>query len=264
MIRKIKIVLLQPRFIGLFIKEKVWKSLLMIFIASAISIIPGAITEINNKEISSDFRTELVTNMQNANVSDAKIEDGVLSYVDQYIISYTYFNVIIGGELNLDNLYTYNFIFEEKDLTLYVSNIAVYSVSYEDLNITNLDFSLVKTTSLTESNKLIYIFNQLYIANKNVVSFYNITAYYIEVLFTIFTGALIMTCFTMIFNSSGNIMPFKYRYKTCLNCQYIYIFSILLSFLYYNVYIQILGNFLMALYVVIATSSIRMEKGRIK
>lgn len=264
MIKKIQIVLFQPRFIGLFIKENIFKSLLMLFLTIIIAIIPGAITELRTQEISTQFRTELLYNIEHSNIENAKIEDGVLLYEEQQIIGYTYFNVIIGGELSIDNMYYYNLVFHETNLKFYISNIEVYSIEYKELELNNIDFSLVNTTSATESNKYVYIFNQLYNDNKIIINTYNIVFYFFEVLAMIFIGALVMACFSLIFNNFGNIMPFKYRYKICLNCQYVYIVSIFLSFLYYASWMQLVGNFVMAIYVVIATNSIRMEKGRVK
>lgn len=258
--KKIKTVLFEPRLIGLFFNEKMWKSLLMMFIAILITIIPAVMTQMSTKQISTSFRTTLVENVQNSNIVNTYIVDNTLIYEEQYVIEYDFFNVVIGGELGADSFYYYTILFDENDVKFYLTNIEWLSLSYEELNIDNLDFSMIKTTSVIETNKFISIFNQLYEMHLVEIAMFNVFYCFFDVTLTVFFTALFMAAIAMVFKSKEDIMSFKFRFKTCLNCQYIYLLFVLFSFLFSIFYLQYIGIILMSIYTIVATNSVRLVK----
>ncbi len=265
MIRKIKTVLFQPRFIGLYLKEKMWKSLLMLFIAILIAITPAAILILKTDGISASFKNELINNLVEENIEDSYIQDYKFVSSNEYVIEYTYFNVIMGTDITFENMSAYNIVLKEDGLNFLIGNVEAYYISYEDLNVKDLDFSKVSKYDISESNKVIYLFNQLYKENKLPISAFYISYYLIEMIIVTILGGVLMGFISFMYTRNGdNIMPIKYRIKTCINCQYIYLLFFFISYLYSAFYLQMIGNIFMIIYVVISTTSIKITKGRVK
>ncbi len=262
MLDKIKIVLFRPRFIGFYIKENILLLIAKLLLCTLIVLLPSFYTIGKTNEISSEFRSYLIETTNKTNMEDVKLIDNILYFDNEYEIDCYYFTLIIGeNNSNLISSLSNKLVFNNDGITFYASSLEVYSETYENLNIPDIDFSLISTNNVMESNKFISIFNKLYQENNVSISIYFSVALLIDMLINVFGIAAMLAIISMIFSKGKtNIMPFAFRYKMCLNAQYVYLLLILLGTLFGVSYISYIATFVMSLYAFIAMSSITMVK----
>ncbi len=265
MLDKLKVVLFQPRAIGLYMSEKLFKTILMLIGAIILVLIPATILVTSQDTITNSYATEVVNNIQSANISNVYIENNKLSSEQTYLINTSVFDILIGTqEHSYNTALTYVLHFAEDEITFSAANIKVYSMSYEQLTIKSLNFDLIEINDYVEVNKIISIFNQLYRDNKLFIHSFNMTVVVIDLVLTVISSALLMAVMTMFFgNLPKGSLPFKLRIKNTLNCQYIYLLTFLFSILFGQLYIQFIGNFLMVIYVIVSTNSIIIKKVKV-
>lgn len=262
MLDKLKIVLYKPRFIGLYIKENTFLLILKLLVCILIALAPSFITTASQKEVSSAYEQYLVQSIVSTNIKDVYIQDNVLYYETPYEVDCYYFNLLIGTDVDtseISNITTNNLVFLTNEIKFYASNVQIYSTTYEALNITDIDFELISTTNVQVMNTYINIFNKLYQENHSVITLYSCIKLFIDCAINVFILSLILALISKVFNSS-NIMPFVFRYKMCLNCQFIYLLLLLISNLYGFNIVSYIGTFVMSLYAFTAMNSITMVK----
>lgn len=261
---KFKIVLFNPRFIGLYVKENIFKALITLVIAILVVLIPTYVELGVKDKVSSEFQNFIIEVTANEKIKNTYISNGVLYTENEYEFDAYYFNILIGKEVditNIETMYTNKLLFDTDSIKFYISNVEFYSITYNELNLLNFDFSLIESYDISSVNQYVNIFNDLFNENKIVISTTFAFVYTFELIFVVFMSALTMTVISYIFsNKNNNHMPFGFRYKNALNCQYIYLVFILLSSLYRVEALQFIGNFAMAFYVVIAMNSIIMKR----
>lgn len=261
---KLKIVLFNPRFIGLYVRENIIKTLVTLLITTLLVLIPTFVELGVKDKVSSEFQNFIIEVTANEKISDTYIRDGVLYTEDEYEFDGYYFNILIGKEVdvaNIESKYTKKLLFDTDSIKFYISNVEFYSITYNEIDLLDFDFGLIKSNDILTVNQYINIFNDLFNENKILISSAFAFIYTFELVFVVFMSALTMTIISYIFsNRNNNHMPFGFRYKNALNCQYIYLFFILLSSLYGVEELQFIGNIAMAVYVVIAINSIIMKR----
>lgn len=262
MLDKLKIVLFKPRFIGLYIKENFLLLILKLLVTIFVCLLPTYFTICSINEISSDFRSYLTTNITSASIENTVIDNFVLKTENAYNIDGFYFDIIIGNEIEEDSYSSFNetkLIFDETKVTFYVSSFEFYSVSYEEMNLESLDFEQISPTNLENLNKFINVFNFIYKDNHNFISVVLCASVTLELIISVFGTALILAGISLIFNKR-NVMPFIFRYKMCLNSQYIYLALILVGSLYGFDIVSYVATFVMSIYALVALNSITMVK----
>lgn len=263
MFDKLKIVLFKPRFIGLYIKENSFKLFLKMSLVILLVLIPGFIKNFVVNEISSEFSNYIITATIDAKIEDVYISDNLLYNENEYVIDCYYFDVMIGGSVSSDNFesITVNkLLFDVDSIRFYVSNIEVYNVAYSELNVGDMDFSNISKTNVVASNQYISVFNKIYKDNNIIISSFFSSALLFDLVINVLSMSLMLALLSFMFNKTTNIMPFKYRFKITLNCQYIYLLSVFISLLYSNENIQFVGTFIMSFYAFKALNSITMSR----
>lgn len=262
MFSKLKVVLFNPRFISLYLKENVLKTLLGIFAAITIALIPNIVEVSVKNEISTEFKTYLLEVTKTANIETAYISNGELFYESTYEYNAYYFDISIGdSNTEFSEIYIPKMLFTQYDIKFIFSTVEVYSISYDELGVIDLDFSKIGSKDLTDSNNFVKIFNDMYYINRNTIKTGLIVFSFLDLTIVIFSSALMMTIFSYIFSKkSYNHMPFTYRYKTCLNSQYIYLVFILLGSLYSISLLETIGIFVMSGYAIFALNSIVFKR----
>ncbi len=261
MLTKLQIVLFKPRLIALLIKEKTSSVIVMLFIAILIAISPEIIRLSVSEGISNSFRTEIKTRLTQETFSNTYISSGVLSYEETNNISLSAFDLVIGDVNEYDGKFLYVMNLSDDNITFYISSVLVYSISYDELNVENIDFNSMKY-DVKEVFKLVNIVDEIYLINKTSLVIYNSVYMFIDVLFIVLATSLLFGVMSSVFSKSG--LSFRYRFKTALNCQYIFLLSILLSVLYNALFLQIIGNLVMVIYVVISLTSIQLKIEKVK
>lgn len=264
MLDKLKIVLFKPRFIGLYIKENIFKLLITIFVAISIVSIPSFITIANKDEISGTYESYLIDATTNASIKNVYIEDYILYFDEEYEYDAYYFNIVIGKQIELESLesiYVSKFLFDYDSVRFYVSTIEVYSATYKELGVQSLDFELISTNNIVSVNKFVEIFNSVYKENHTIIGVTSYAILFLGLAFNVFGMSLVLAGISLLFSRApNNIMPFKYRYKMCLNAQFIYLLLFLLSSLFGFDIVSYVGTFIMSLYAFMALNSITMVK----
>lgn len=261
MLTKLNIVLFKPRLIGLFIKEKISRVILMLLLCVLITISPEIVKSAVNDGVSNEFR-----NYVKYVASDTQIED---TYINNYELSYNattsfnvqLFDVVIGNIDDVDTLFSFTFNFKEKGIDFYVSGVSVYTATYQELDLQELDFSKI-SYDVIEVNRFLNVFDNVYNLNKPILVIYNSVYMFIDILFMVVLSAIMLAILTGIFRKTT--LPFKFRFLTALNCQYIFLFFILLSVLYNALFLQMIGNIIMAVYVFKAINAISITVQRVE
>lgn len=262
MLDKFKIVLFKPRFIGLYIKENMILLILKLIACILIVLTPSFITIYSQKEVSSDFKNYLVQSLVTSNIEDVYLTDNVLYYENSYEVDCYYFGLFIGADIDtsdFSSITTNKLVFLSNEIKFYVSNVEIYSTTYTDLNIGDINFELISTSNVEVMNRYVNIFNTLYKNNHTLISLFFCGALFFDVAINVFILSLILALISMFF-SKKNIMPFIFRYKMCLNCQFVYLVLLLISTLYGFDIVSYIGTFVMSLYAFTALNSITMVK----
>lgn len=259
MLTKLYVVIFKPRIIGLFIKEKVYKIILMLLLAIVITITPEIIRISINDGFSNEFRNELKTAVISTDFKNISINDSTLTYEETYTLDLSAFTVTIGDYTSVSS--AYELVFTEEKVTFYVSGIDLYNVTYAELELEELDFTIM-SNDVQETSKFIKLFDQLYQNNKFEIILYNSLYMFFDLLFIVVVSAAIISFISNMFHKNG--LPYKYKFVTTLNCQYIYLLFIFLSILYQALFLQVIGNILMVIYVISALGSISLKIERVK
>lgn len=241
MIKKFTTSLSKPPLTIFFIRDSWFKVILYVFFVIFLIVLPTIV----KTSINPSMDQQRYKNMQEGLKSDfviqnAKITDGTLTYEAAGSISFDYFNISLGKQ-NLSNN-KINFVFEEKDLVVYVVDVEIDRQSYVSLDFENYDFSSKDKTEIT---KLSVAIKKVY-EGQSFIWVAEIFATYIISLFDYMLIALLMAVL-MVFFVNRIPMPFSLRLKLSLYLTTVYGVMQLILVLFNASYLNILA--IIAVYV---------------
>lgn len=258
-INKMYICLFEPRKMGLFFGEKMYKSFLHVLLIAFIAVLPFTISLIAQDEISNlsyDAIEEWI--MEDSLNIDLSINNGVLSGEKSYALltneAIIYINPT-GEKLNVEIDYvTYHVIEFNKDSVQvsFLDNV-ISSKTYLEAGISDLDFSKMEDADYVEFDKFISLIN---VAFNNVrVGWIIINSLLVlfDVYLTVILSALLLAVVIKIFNP---LIGFRFRFKAALDAQYISLFFILLMLLFNADFLRYVGIVFSAIYVIRAMMAI--------
>ena len=258
-INKMYICLFEPRKMGLFFGEKMYKSFLHVLLIAFIAVLPFTISLITQDEISNlsyDAIEEWI--MEDSLNIDLSINNGVLSGEKSYALltneAIIYINPT-GEKLNVEIDYvTYHVIEFNKDSVQvsFLDNV-ISSKTYLEAGISDLDFSKMEDADYVEFDKFISLIN---VAFNNVrVGWIIINSLLVlfDVYLTVILSALLLAVVIKIFNP---LIGFRFRFKAALDAQYISLFFILLMLLFNADFLRYVGIVFSAIYVIRAMMAI--------
>lgn len=257
MLKKLIICLGHPTRIGLYLNEKMWKSILELLLVAFIITIPYTVSLSLQKELSNQSVTNTVTFFNNySEECDLEIKDGVLTGKNEILMAgyeaYVFFNP---NNKTLDATYRSMPLleFSKNKLILTFMGIKVYEKAYTDLAYNELSIKKMTMNDYNEISKLNEIFNDVFVSVRGRWVVANSTFMLVQA----FVLALLSSLVLGLFSSFVNIgVPFKYRFKLALDSQFISLICILLSLLFSASWLEYVGVILSACYLISALSKI--------
>jgi len=219
MFKRLTTSLSRPQFAVFFIKDSWIRTILYILILPLFLIIPALITVIASDEMSIERYQMMVESIEtDFRVENAVITDGVLTFEASKKMTFDYFSFYM-GEQSYSNQ-TINFIFEETEIAIYISNVELDRESYVALGLINHDFSLTDTTSLRQISTAMKILME----RQDIIPFMDVSLTYTIGLLDYLFITILMSLL-MVFFSQRVQLPILLRFKLSVYLSTIWIFS---------------------------------------
>jgi len=207
MFKRLKTSISNPPQVIYFMKDSWWRVILYLLLVPILLTLPLIIRSTITDEMTSSRYALIVDTIQSDfRTSEATIVDGVFTTNASINAKFEYFNLII-GDRDYDPS-SVNIVFGESDLIMYISNVEFNRKSYEELNLSNHDFSSIDINEIKELAFAI----RLFFEGQSVISM-------MDVLLTYFTGLFDYLFYILLLGLLGTLfiqrapIPFKFRLK---------------------------------------------------
>jgi len=219
MFKRMATSLSRPQFAVFFMKDSWGRTILYILLLPLFLIIPALITAIATDEMPIERYTMMVQAIEtDFRLDNALITDGVLTYEAAGNMTFDYFSFYIGEQER--SMQTINFVFEETELVMFVSNVELDRQSYVDLGLMNHDFSLLDSDSIRELATTMKIFME----QQSIISYMDVSLNYSIGLLDYLFITILMSLL-MVFFSQRVQLPIQLRFKLSVYLSTIWIFS---------------------------------------
>lgn len=257
--KKLYICLFDPRKIGFFLGEKIWKVVFQLILCTLIAVAPLALSLSLHKEISSVSRNEikntLVVIMHD---SDLKLENGILTGTRGRYFYLEEFSLIINPDnsnmIEYGNLDSYILEFGKTGINVYLMGRMIHTQKYAELGAENIDFiKIANDVDYVELDKFIKLVDTAFLTFHSSWVGIGYFTKVIEILARVLINALIISLLSKMFN------PFlrqRYRFKASLDAQFIFLVFVLFDILFNANFMYIIGMFFSMTYLFRALRSI--------
>ena len=226
MFKRMTTSLTKPPLAVFFMKDSWGRVILYLLLIPLFLMLPTWLESTVNPGMKLDRYELLVETIQKDFIlEDTKIVDGILTTNQNKTASFEYFQLTIGNqEASSDKI---QIVFLEEDLAIYMTDIEILRKDYDDLGLSQFDFSIVGSS------------NARVLANA-IRTFYNTTNLFTttEVFISYFVGlfdyifyAILMALFMLMFTRSLPI-PFRFRLKLSVYLSTIFVVIDLLAALF--------------------------------
>lgn len=255
-IKKIYICLFEPRKMGLYFGEKLYKSFLHVLLLTLIAILPVSISLAIRDGISNSSYESIETYLMEDSVGlDLKLSNGVLTGTKNFTIitdeAVLYVNPT-GQDLKLQDLkldieYLTLHVIEmtKEGVEVSLLNNVSYKKTYEELGQTKIDFSKIAEADYIELDKFISIINTSFNSVKVSWVIINSLILLFDMYITILFSALILAFIVRIANP---IIGFRFRFKGALDAQFISVLCLFLMILFKASFFRYIGIILSTIY----------------
>ena len=258
-IQKMYICLFEPRKMGLFFGERLYKAFLHIFLCVLVAILPYSISLIVKDEVSNlsyDIIEEWI--MENNVDVTLQLENGILSGNENYAYFINEGILFINPTDSVLNLTldesTYHVIeFGSEEINVYFFESVVFSKTYVELGVTELDFKKMENADYIEFDKFIYLINIAFENMKTSWVISNTVLIIFDIYLTAIISALLLGFIIKIFNP---IIGYRFRFKAALDAQIVSIFFIFLMLLFDAEILRYIGIVFSCIYLVKAMLAI--------
>jgi len=221
--------LTKPPLAVFFMKDRWSRVILYLFLMPLFFVIPALIQSLVNPGMRLDRYEMLVTAIQSDfTMSDTMIQEGVLttSTVSKTAV-FEYFQLtLLEPAMVQDHI---QFVFLEQDLAIYIADIEITRTDYDDIGLSNFDFSIQSSANartLASSIKTFYDATDLFNTAEMFLAYFGGL---IDYLFY----ALLMAFFMMLFTRQLPI-PFTMRFKLSIYLSTIFVVVELLAILFHS------------------------------
>jgi hypothetical protein len=244
---------------GLFFGEKIFKSIIHIFLFSLIVMLPFTLSLIVNNDISNKSYRSLEQYLMEESINtDLQITNGnligtkgVAFLIEEAII----FINPLDEPLEVDSEYELYHVIELNPTGLNVSlfDETIYSKSYVDLGVGEIDFRKIEEADYIELDKMVSLVNIGFVNMKAQFIMINSLMLYIDIIITALFSALILAFIIKFINP---FIGFKLRFKGALDAQFISLLCLLLMILFQSEVFRYIGIVLSSIYLFKAMLSI--------
>lgn len=250
MYQRFKRALFKPRELGLYFKDSWAKVITYFFLLCFVLMLPIFAIEATYSGFDTKELRAIDENYEKVFVSELKIIDGILIYPIDFnqgkeLILDNY-KIAIAPKVNtLESITT--LIFREKGIDVVFLGLRASTVSYQDLDLVNFDFSDYSTNNKL---RLIHSLNDS-LKQNNVI---NKTVNLILTIFATVFDLLIIILIASFFGPIG--FPFKLKLKLAIYASTIYALTALFAILFNVKFLVYIGMVLFVIYIKRALSTI--------
>lgn len=257
--KKMYICLFEPRKIGLFFGESLIKSILQVIMIAILALSPYVISLSIHNEIDSDsykiIERQLIENYDDSpyEISNSYLtgNQSLAFMINEGIV---YINptdepIEFGIEYATYNVYE----FKSNRYEVSMMGIVMYSKSYADLGVVELDFDKIADADYLELDKFVSLVNKGFEQSRLSWIIVNSLVALFDILFTILISILILSFIAKVINP---VIGFRFRFKAALDCQIISLLSVFLMILFNAEFIRYIGIVLSGIYLIRAMLSI--------
>jgi len=260
MFYQIYICLTRPLEIGRFLLDRISRSVFTILFLIVLALTPYVVSlSIADAPNHDNYNVISESMMSSGDDFTLKIENGILTGDKALSFSLDDTNLLIAPnneQYHYSNIYdelTPLLTYEKEKVTVKVLGAEIYSKSYSDMEIKEIDFTKIMNEDYLEMNKffesLTEVFNDVHVS---WVTYYSIQAFF-EIVFMSFMGAWCLSVLARIFKRGMNR---QFGFKIGLDCQPIMIFSVFIAYLCGTYWIQYIGSALSTVFLFFALKSI--------
>ncbi len=208
MFKRLSYSLFKPKYIGMFIKDKIYMPLIYFVIAVILCSLPTIVNYANEDySISSTTITKAVNDISEYNSYNAKITEGKFQTDSSFKVVIDDYTYLFGNQTVDTNTYFY---FAEEKLVLRVNGVLEDEVSYKDLGYENLDFSKLNNKSseyVTFNNMINTIYSRYFRYSNSLYAFSAVLTITIDIAVSLLIVYLLVCAFAPIL---------KPRHKFCI------------------------------------------------
>jgi len=246
----------KPPLAVFFMKDSWVRALLYLFFLPLLLIIPLLIQSTIQKGMSISRYDALVQVIQKEfTTQNTSISNGILTYESSLKINIDYFFIHLGDQETERSQIVLKF--ETEDIVLYMSNTEFARKSYEDINLTDHDFS---DYSLENSRKLANSIKVFY-DEQDIFFMADLIIIYRDGLYNYVFYVFLMVIMMMLFVPQIQI-PYRYRFKLSIYLSTILIFIQLILALFGLSQLEFISIFALYFYHIWAYRSMKtIQKG---
>lgn len=265
--KKVYICLFEPRKMGLYLGEKISRSILHLLLLCMIVISPLALKLISQEEITIASREHIEDVLvENIDSYDAHIKNGQLSGSKGLSFAIEEGLVFINPndeDLKLDNVEdvsSYIIEFNRQGVTVVFMNSVIHFNNYSDFGDIEIDFSKIADADYEELGKFLKVLNLTFESYRDGWVLTNMLFAYFELFITVIFHAFIMSLLVKMVNP---LIKQRFRFKGALDAQFIFLVFMLFAVLFKASYLRYVGMFFACMYLFRAMSVIvRIEVKR--
>lgn len=258
-IKKMYICLFEPRKMGLYFGERLLNSFIHVFLCALIAILPYTISLITVDEISNSSYNIIEEWIMENNVNtDLSIVDGRLTgekkhafYINEAILYINPKDEVLN--ITLEDAAFHVIEFDSEGIKVYFLNNAVYSKTYLELGVMDLNFERMENADYVEFDKFISLINVAFDNIRLSWILSNVVLILLDIYLTVLISALLLAFVVKIFNP---IIGFRFRFKAALDSQHISLFFIFLMLLFNAEFFRYIGIVFSCIYLIKAMMAI--------
>lgn len=258
--KKIITCLSKPSQIGMFLFEKVYKSILLVLLLIVVAMLPFLIRLTTTDSLSNSSYTLISEQLMGSNLDfDLAISNGNLS--GEKAIEIVGYEAIIFLNPNNENYTIKEAInwsvpvieYNQTGVVVKVGGKVLKTISYQAAGILDLDFHKIMNQNYLEMDKFFASLNYVFSVLKPLWVVSNWASEFLSAVIIVFMNALIYGFLTKFIKPD---ITFKYRFKIALDSQIVTILGFLLAYLFDILWIMWIFEFISFVYILRALRSI--------
>ena len=265
--KKVYICLFEPRKMGLYLGEKISRSILQLLLLCMIVISPLALKLLSQDEITTASREHVEDVLvENIDSNDAFIKDGQLTGSEgfAFVIDEGLVFINPNGEslelTSVEDVSSYIIEFNNQGVTVLFMNAVIHNKNYADFGEIEIDFSKIADADYEELGKFLKVLNLTFEMYHDGWVLTNMIFSYLELLVMVIFYAFIMSLLVKMVNP---LITQRFRFKGALDAQFIFLVFMLFAVLFKASYLRYVGMLFACMYLFRAMSVIvRIEVKR--
>ena len=257
--KKMYICLFEPRKIGFFLGEKLYKSFIHILLLALVVITPIVVElSLSNQISNTSYKTIEKYLVEENYCSDLLLKNNTLTgsedfafLIDEAIIFFNPSGDIL--EVGIEYSLFHVIEFKKDKLEVKFSNDVIYSKTYAELGVDEIDYSKINETDYIELDKVLSLINKGFNSYKISWVVTNGLIALLDVVLTTIMSALILAFMVRVVTP---MLPFKFRFKGAMDAQIISLLCMLLMLLFKLEFIRYIGIITSTIYLFLAMMTI--------